>query len=126
MTHTGLLHLMEGTMPLSARLDREFKTISAMVKIYCRQHHDHPVTRAGELCEDCSQFLEYAGQRLAHCPFAEQKPTCGNCTIHCYRQEMRAKAKQIMRYSGPRMLWRHPIMAFFHLLDGRKKPPGAG
>ena len=110
-------------MPSSGRLDRELKTITAMVKIYCRKHHDNQATHAGELCEDCNKFLEYVGQRLAHCPFAEQKPTCVNCTIHCYKKEMQAKAKQIMRYSGPRMLWHHPIMAFLHLLDGRKKPP---
>ncbi len=110
-------------MPLSARQDRELKTISVMVQIYCRKHHNSAAIQANALCEDCSNFLEYARQRLAHCPFAEQKPTCGNCTIHCYKKDMQAKAKQIMRYSGPRMLWSHPIMALYHLLDSRKKSP---
>lgn len=108
-------------MAPSARIHRELKTIAAMVKIYCRQHHDAPEMHAGELCKDCAGFLEYAGQRLVHCPFAKQKPTCGNCAVHCYKKEMQAKAKQIMCYSGPRMLWSHPLMAFCHLLDGRKK-----
>jgi hypothetical protein len=26
-----------------------------------------------------------------------------------------------MRYSGPRMTFRHPVLALFHLLDGRRK-----
>ena len=108
-------------MATSARINRELKTIAAMVKIYCRHHHDYPVMHAGDLCEECARFLEYAGKRLVLCPFAQQKPTCGNCTVHCYKKEMQAKAKQIMRYSGPRMIWSHPQMAFFHLLDGRKK-----
>ena len=113
-------------MAASPRIDRELKTIAAMVKIYCRTHHDYAAVHAGELCEDCTRFLEYAGQRLVHCPFAKQKPTCGGCTVHCYQKEMQAKAKQIMRYSGPRMIWRHPLMAFFHLLDGRKKAQDLG
>jgi len=110
-------------MSLSPRLYRELKTITVMVQIYCRNHHKSAAIQANALCEDCSGFLEYARKRLAHCPFAQQKPTCGNCTIHCYKKDMQAKAKQIMRYSGPRMLWRHPILALFHLLDSRKKSP---
>jgi uncharacterized protein YbbK (DUF523 family) len=107
-------------MLLSPRLARELKTITAMVKIYCRNHHNFSKET---VCEGCTVFLEYAEQRLSHCPFKEQKPTCGKCTIHCYNKEMQAKARQIMRYSGPRMLWNHPIMAFFHLLDGKKRVP---
>lgn len=102
------------------RLSRELKTIAAMVKIYCRKHH---TGLKGSICKDCKDFLNYAEQRLAHCPFREQKPTCGKCTIHCYHKAMQAKAKKIMRYSGPRMLWTHPIMALRHLLDGRKALP---
>ncbi len=119
----GLLQLMEVTMPLSSRLDRELKTITAMAKIYCRKHHNSAGAHDGEICEDCGNFLDYARQRLAHCPYQEQKPTCGNCPIHCYKKAMQSKAQQIMRYSGPRMAWRHPLMTYFHLIDSRKKPP---
>ena len=31
--------------------------------------------------------------------------------------------KQVMRYAGPRMLWRHPILAIRHLLDGQRPLP---
>lgn len=111
----------EISMELSPHLAREFKTITAMVKIYCRNNHH--CTTASSVCEDCSEFIKYARQRLSHCPFEEQKPTCGKCTIHCYKKEMQTKAKQVMRYSGPRMVWNHPLLAFCHLLDGRKKVP---
>ena len=26
--------------------------------------------------------------------------------------------REVMRYAGPRMVYRHPILALFHLLDG--------
>ena len=113
-----MLFIQELDMLLPPRLRRELKTITAMVKIYCRNHHDRP---KGAVCGSCTEFLEYAEHRLSRCPYKEKKPTCGKCTIHCYNKVMQAKARQVMRYSGPRMLWSHPILAFFHLLDGRRK-----
>lgn len=99
------------------RIGREKETISAMVEIYCREQHD---TKAG-ICEDCRIFLKYATSRLDGCILAEQKPTCANCQIHCYQQDMREQAKQIMTFSGPLMLKRHPYLALRHLIDGRFK-----
>jgi hypothetical protein len=33
---------------------------------------------------------------------------------------MSDKIRTVMRYAGPRMLLRHPILAIGHLLDGRR------
>ena len=105
------------------RIERERKTIAAMSKIYCRDHHGLP---RGSLCSACQELLDYAYFRLEKCPYQENKPTCANCPIHCYKPEMRERVRAMMRYAGPRMLLRHPILAVAHLLDGRKKalPPG--
>lgn len=101
----------------SARIRREKKTIRAMVAIYCRAHHG---TR-GELCDDCRALVEYADCRLDRCPFGAKKPTCAKCPIHCYRPAMREKARVVMRYAGPRMLLRRPVLALLHLLDGWRR-----
>ena len=90
-----------------------------MIAIYCHAHHG----TKGSLCDECEEMVSYSSFRLGLCPFQENKPTCGNCTIHCYKPEMREKARRIMKFSGPRMTWRHPIMAFRHLIDGFRKPP---
>ena len=34
---------------------------------------------------------------------------------------MREKVKAVMRYAGPRMLDKHPVLAVFHLLDGLRR-----
>ena len=99
------------------RMEREFKTIHAMIMIYCRDHHG---TR-GVLCPDCGALLDYAELRLDKCPFQENKTTCANCPVHCYSPSMREKTKTVMRYAGPKMTVRHPILALYHLLDGRRK-----
>ena len=89
-----------------------------MVGIYCRDHHDGS---AGTLCTECSDFLAYAERRLDKCPYGDDKPTCSNCPIHCYKPVQRELAGEIMRYAGPRMMLRHPLLAISHLIDGRRE-----
>ena len=102
------------------RLAREQRTIDAMIAIYCRGHHG----RRRGLCPECEGLRAYAEQRLVHCPFEDDKPTCVNCKVHCYRSEMREQVKIVMRYAGPRMLQRHPYLAVMHkLVDARREAP---
>jgi Nitrous oxide-stimulated promoter len=103
----------------SRRVARERKTVAAMIRVYCRGHH---TSRSG-LCGDCARLHEYAMGRLDHCPLGTDKPTCVNCPVHCYKPELRERIREVMRYAGPRMLWRHPLLAILHLLDGRRPSP---
>lgn len=103
------------------RMAREARTIEAMVVIYC---HDKHGTRGEALCDDCQALLSYAGLRLNKCPYQENKTTCAKCPTHCYKPDRREAVRQVMRYAGPRMLWRHPFLAIMHLLvDGRREKP---
>ncbi|MEO8674051.1 MAG: nitrous oxide-stimulated promoter family protein [Casimicrobiaceae bacterium] len=101
------------------RLARELTTLSAMIGIYCHDLHgeDHG------LCEECVSLLAYATRRLDRCVFGDDKPTCANCTVHCYSATLREHVRIVMRYAGPRMMWRHPILALRHLIDGRRAAP---
>lgn len=65
----------------------------------------------------------YADKRLDKCVFGEEKPACKQCPVHCYQPAKREEMKQIMRWAGPRMLWRHPILTIRHLLDDRRPVP---
>ena len=104
---------------LQGELFTEFKTVSAMVAIYCREHHDSE----DELCPDCRALLDYAELRLDRCPYGQDKPTCNKCPIHCYKRAEKEQMRQVMRYSGPRMLLPHPILAIRHLIHERKAVP---
>jgi hypothetical protein len=101
------------------RLARELKTIRAMLRISCRDRH---ATAAG-LCPQCAALADYAARRLALCPYGVDKPTCVNCRIHCYGRSQREKVRETMRYAGPRMLLRHPVLAVMHVVDGRRPAP---
>jgi hypothetical protein len=89
-----------------------------MVGLYCQAHHASSGARP---CPRCVEFLDYAACRLDKCPYGEDKPTCANCPIHCYKKSPREFARAVMRYAGPRMMIRHPWLALMHLIDGRRK-----
>lgn len=99
------------------RLSREKKTISKMIKIYCSDNH----FRDMGLCADCTRLQEYAHKKIDLCRFGRRKPVCSKCPLHCYNEDMRDRVRAVMRYSGPRMIFRHPLHALFHLLYSKRK-----
>ena len=101
------------------RVNRERRTVAAMIELYCRDQHG----RSAGLCAECQQLQDYAQARLARCPFQENKTTCAQCPVHCYQAQPREQIRVVMRYAGTRMLRRHPGMALQHLVDGLRKKP---
>ena len=129
---------------------REKRTIRAMVGLYCRKHHGGTLNKGDRhltpgvsrgfvvdgsepvpfiqravsgLCGECAELLDYAWARLDRCPFGVEKTSSAKCPVHCYRPAMRARIHEVMRYAGPRMLLRHPILALRHQWDARRHKP---
>jgi len=100
------------------RTEREIRTVRKMIGIYCRGHHGS----GKALCEECRELSAYAEQRAEKCPFGEEKPACSRCPIHCYKPRMKEKIGRVMRFSGPKMIYRHPILALRHFIATRKVP----
>ncbi len=96
---------------------REKETVSQMIHLYCKKQHG---TKQG-LCPECAALEEYAQLRSDKCPFMETKTFCSNCKVHCYKPEMREKIRAVMRFSGPRMLFVHPVMAIRHVIESKKE-----
>jgi Nitrous oxide-stimulated promoter len=102
------------------RRARELRIIEAMIRMYCRGH-DHP--HSDPLCADCAELFDYATRRLERCVFGDAKPTCANCTVHCYSARQRERIREVMKWAGPRMTLRHPVLALLHVIDGRRPAP---
>ena len=85
------------------------------------------LVRAGSdkapLCTDCGALFEYAKRRLERCVFGDAKPACANCLVHCYKADRREQIRVVMRWAGPRMLLRHPVMAIAHMIADRRPVP---
>lgn len=95
---------------------REKEVVSLMISLYCRQKHG-----GKELCTECAILRDYAMLRSDKCPFMEAKTFCSNCKVHCYKADMREKIREVMRFSGPRMIFHHPIMALRHVIESKKE-----
>ena len=103
---------------VAAKREREKRMVSEMIALWCRAKHG---TRDGELCPECAELAAYARLRSEMCPFMEEKTFCSNCKVHCYKPEMREKIREVMRFSGPRMLLVHPAAAIRHVIETRRE-----
>ena len=102
---------------VQSKREREKKVVSQMIALYCRKQHG---TR-GQLCADCAALADYARLRSEKCPFMESKTFCSNCRVHCYKPDMREKIRRVMRFSGPRMLLYHPVLAVRHVIESKRE-----
>jgi len=104
-------------MDVQSKREREKRIVSEMIALYCRKKHG---TKDG-LCPDCAALSDYAKIRSDKCPFMETKTFCSNCRVHCYKPDMREKIREVMRFSGPRMLTVHPVMAVRHVIESKRE-----
>ena len=103
-------------MTVSDKRQREKEVVTEMIALYCRKNHG-----SSFLCPECAELAAYAARRSDCCPFMESKTFCSNCPVHCYRKDMRQRIRQVMRFSGPRMLFYHPVMALRHVIETKKE-----
>lgn len=107
---------------VETKREREKKMVSEMIALYCRKNHG----TKGTLCPECAALNLYARQRSDKCPFMETKTFCSNCKVHCYKPEMREKIRIVMRFSGPRMIFHHPVAAIRHVIEAKKEKRSLG
>lgn len=100
---------------LESKRKKEKEIVALMISIYCKKNH-----HVTELCHSCKQLMDYSFLKIDNCPFTEDKSFCSNCAIHCYDQHMREKIRAVMKFSGPKMIFYHPIMAINHMIQSLK------
>ena len=106
---------------LVEKREREKAMVSDMIRVYCKGNHVDYDKKNKRLCKECQALDDYARMRSEKCPFMETKTFCSNCKVHCYQPQMREQIRQVMRYSGPKMLFHHPVMAIRHLIESHKE-----
>jgi len=94
------------------------KTIKLMIDIYCSGKHG---TEDGELCRRCAEMKNYMYKRIELCK--KEKAFCGRCEYHthCYAGEPGSLVRDLMRYSGPRLMIKKPVAVLKYLVSGMKK-----
>ena len=102
---------------VESKREQEKLTVALMIRLYCKKNHG---MQSG-ICPDCQELHDYAMLRSDKCPFMETKTFCSNCKVHCYKVDMRDKIRTVMRFSGPRMIFYHPVMAVRHVMESKKE-----
>ena len=119
------------TTDIERKRAEEAEMVSQMIALWCRAHHggeagDVPVGGAAvtvrlghrevRLCPACAELRAYALARIERCPHMGTKTFCSVCPTHCYKPAMRERIREVMRWSGPRMLRYRPIPALRHAI----------
>ncbi len=97
----------------NTRLAKQQELVHYMITLYCKGKH---ATAKWQLCDSCLELAQYVDMRTASCPHGDSKPFCSHCKIHCYKSDMQCRIKDVMRYSGPRLLLHRPLSAVRHMV----------
>ena len=93
----------------------EAVVVTELIQLYCHDKHKGRSKNAKNMCSECQALDAYAQSRIRQCPFMTSKTFCSNCKVHCYDPEEREAIRQVMRYAGPRLLLKRPILVIHHL-----------
>lgn len=101
----------------------DLKVLVRFIGIYCNARHGEDIRDVMELpsclgkpvmlCTECSALVAYGIQKRRLCPL-DPKPSCRKCPIHCYSSECRARIREIMAFSGRRMILRGRLDYIWH------------
>lgn len=109
---------------------RDLRTLARFVQVYCRGRHRGAVrgpielkvggaaariARGVTLCPSCGRLLSHAFVKRMWCPM-DPKPACKHCPQHCYHPKYRRQIREVMKYSGWRLLLSGRVDYLLHLL----------
>lgn len=115
---------------MDRRLKRDLKTLVTFIDIYCRHQHADAGRRPAELkthdveairgkpvplCPECRKLLAHAFIKRSTCPM-EPKPACKHCPDHCYHPKYRQQIRDVMRFSGRKLVTSGRLDYLYHLL----------
>jgi hypothetical protein len=101
-------------------ITEDVQKLLKFISMYCDRHHSErdralfnfqkgktpvQIDSGPPLCGECTALLRHAIVKRVLCPL-DPKPKCRKCPEHCYRPNFHAQMDTVMRYSGPRSLFR--------------------
>jgi hypothetical protein len=103
-----------------AAIQADTEKLVSFLSMYCDAHHGHRLRRpfifryqrmsakvleGPDLCDECKKLLRHAVVMRVLCPL-DPKPKCRHCPDHCYRPLYREQMAKVMKYAGPRSLFK--------------------
>lgn len=122
LTVNGMITDME---TINRQQKNDIRLIGKFVETYCSGKHSGSTRKACSLpadlghrllCSDCTDFLQHAVMKRLNCPLEDEKPSCKRCRIHCYAAPHRENVREIMAYSGRKLIMRGRLDYLWHYL----------
>ena len=101
---------MVASMDGKQKQEKDIRVLETFIGCYCRGKHQSPKR---VLCPECAGLLGYARMKRGKCPL-DPKPACKHCPVHCYGKVQRARIREVMAYSGRRLLLRGRLDLLWH------------
>lgn len=105
---------------LTQKQQKDVKVLIRFIELYCRSKHGERkaanfpgVEATANVCGDCEALIAYAIMKRKKCPL-DPKPSCKHCHIHCYSKDFREKIREVMAFSGRKMLMRGRVDMLWH------------
>ena len=113
--------------PLSDDQRRDLRVLINFIQLYCEKRHadrerpEFELPREMQahsrkkffLCKECAELTSHGIKKRRNCPL-DPKPSCRKCRIHCYSGDYRTKIREIMAFSGRRMVMRGRLDYLWH------------
>jgi hypothetical protein len=122
--------ILTGSHPVNLKLQRDLHVLVKFVEVFCADHHDpkaiHSIplrmhnlpemeSRQVHLCPQCTKLLQHAMVKRVNCTMSP-KPACKRCPRHCYAPVYRQQMREVMRYSGRKLVLSGRLDYLWHLL----------
>ena len=116
--------------PADTKLEKDLRVLVRFIRLYCDHRHGaaakEPFSLRGldgrslgrrpvVLCHPCRKLLAHALVKRSRCPL-DPKPACKHCPVHCYHPTYRQNIREVMRYSGRRLVLSGRLDMLYHLL----------
>lgn len=113
------------------RVLKDLRILVKFIEVYCHGlHHDESgrldvtlktcdiqvlKSKRLRLCPGCQKLLTHALVKRTVCQM-DPKPPCKHCPKHCYHPIYREQIREVMKYSGRKLVMRGRIDYLLHLL----------
>ncbi len=112
------------------KLEQDLRVLARFIRVYCDRRHAEAAKapfalrgfdarslgrRPPVICQSCRKLLSHALVKRSRCPL-DPKPACKHCPVHCYHPAYRQNIREVMRYSGRRLVLGGRLDLLYHLL----------
>ncbi len=109
---------------------KDLRILARFIEVYCNSWHKAEprsevaikevdiislMGRPLTLCRECAKLLAHAAYKRSHCPM-HPKPACKHCPQHCYHPLYRQQIREVMKYSGRKLVLSGRLDYLWHLI----------